>query len=103
MTDIAVVADHLARVADVLAVMTTKTTTEIKMADVIRMSLPVGPHLGEKISSKDSLQLGGRCLDVVASLRVKIWIVLRVKLIEARRNRPDTFDFSVIRFVQQRY
>ena len=97
MTDIAVVADDFARVADVLAVMTTKTTVEIKMSDVVGMSLPVGLHLREKIRSKDPLKFGGRCLDVVASLGMKIRIVLGIKLIETRRNRPDPLVFSCIR------
>ena len=100
MTDIAVVADDFARVADVLAVMTAKTTVEIEMPDVVWMSLPVGPHLREKIGLKDPLQLGGRGLDVVTSLGMKIRIVLGVKLIESRRNRPDALVFGCIRLAQ---
>ena len=76
VTYIAVVADDLARVANVLAVMTTKTATEVKMADVVRMGLPVGPHLREEIGFKDPLQLGGRCFDVVAFFRMNVRIVV---------------------------
>ena len=74
VTDIAIAATDLARVAHVLAVMTTKTATEIKMSDVVRMSLPIGPHFGEEIGSKDSLELVRRGFDVVTSFRENIRI-----------------------------
>jgi hypothetical protein len=86
VADIAIVADDLARVTNVLTVMTTKTATEVQMADVIRMSLPVGPHFREKIGSKEPLQLGDRCFHVRASFRMHVRVVLRVKLLETRRD-----------------
>ena len=83
MADVAIVANQPTRVTNVLAVMTTKTAAEIKMADVIWMSLPVGPHFREKIGSKDPLKLGDRCFHVAASFRMNIRVVLRIKLFQA--------------------
>src|ERR1044072_3321794 len=45
VTDVAVVADHLACVTDVLSVMTPETSGEIEVADVIRMRPPISLHL----------------------------------------------------------
>ena len=58
MANIAVVSNDLASTAHVLTVVATKTTIEIKMSDVVRVSLPVSLHFGEKIGAKDSLEFG---------------------------------------------
>src|SRR5882724_988112 len=55
VTDIAVVGDHFAVVADMLAVMTTEATRRIQMADVVEMCLPISFHLRKKIGLKDAL------------------------------------------------
>ncbi len=72
------------------------------MTDVVRVSLPVGPHLGEKVSAKDSLELSGCRFDVIASTGPQVRIVLRVKLFEPRRDRLQRFAFRLVRLVQQR-
>ena len=63
MADSAIVADHFARVADVLAIVTAKTPREIKMTDIVRMRLPIGLHFRKKIGAKDSLDFGNRTFD----------------------------------------
>src|SRR6266481_6972129 len=50
VADVAVVGDDFAGVADVLAVVTAEAAREIKMTDVVWVSLPVGLHLGKKVS-----------------------------------------------------
>jgi hypothetical protein len=57
VTDLAIVADHLAGIAAMLAVVTTKTSIRPQMADVIRMSLPVSLHLGKEVDLIDPLDL----------------------------------------------
>ena len=83
MTNIAVVADDLARIANMLPVMTTKTTIEIKMPDVVRVSLPVCLHFREEIGLKDPVEFSRRRFDNVDFAGVNVRILLHVKLIEA--------------------
>ena len=75
MTDVAVVRDHFAVVAHVLAVVTTKATREIKMADVVRMRLPIGFHFREEIGLKDTLHFRDGAVN---------------RLIASARKRPDS-------------
>jgi len=63
VADGAVVADHFARVADVLAIVTAKTPREIKMTNIVRMRLPIGLHFRKEICAKDSLDFGNRAFD----------------------------------------
>ena len=60
MADVAVVANYLATVTDVLAIVTTKTSGRIEMSDVVRVSGPIGFHLGEEVSLEDALRLSDR-------------------------------------------
>ena len=55
VTNVAVVRDHLSRFTEVVAGMAAKTSREIKVADVVRMSLPVCPHLRKEISLENTL------------------------------------------------
>ena len=55
MTDVAIITNHFSRVADVLAVMTTKTTGRVEVSDIVRMSGPIGFHLGEEVGLEDAL------------------------------------------------
>src|SRR6185369_1018608 len=82
VTDIAVISNYLSGIAHMLTVMATKTAVEIKMADVVRMSLPVSPHFRKEIGAKDPLQLVGRCFYVVAFIRMQVRILFRVKLVQ---------------------
>ena len=82
MANIAVVADDFATTAHVLAVVTTKTTIEIKMADVVRVSLPVSLHFREEIGLEDSLDFSHRPFNDIRVLSVNIRILLRIELIE---------------------
>ena len=64
MTDVAVITDCLSGIADVLSIMTTEATSGIEMADVVRMGLPIGSHLGKEISTEDTLHLNNRSLNL---------------------------------------
>ena len=55
MANVAVVPDNFAGATHVLAVMAAKASRRIKVADVVRMSLPVNLHLGKEISLIDTL------------------------------------------------
>ena len=91
VTHVAIVRDYLAVVAHVFAIMTTEATVEIKMSDVIRMGLPVGLHLREKIRLKNSLDLFHRAIDRGALLRVDVRIFRAIELIQARGDLADRF------------
>ena len=84
MTDVAIVANHFSRVTDVFAVMTTKTTGRVEMSDIVRMSGPVGFHLGKEVGFEDALCFADRGFDRVGSLRVQIAIIRAIKRIETR-------------------
>lgn len=86
MTDVAVVGDHFAGVADVLAIVTAEAAREIQMADVIGVRLPVGLHLREKVGLKDPLNFGDGAFDRSLLLRVHIFVVRLIKLIQALIN-----------------
>ena len=83
MTDIAVVRDHLAVFTHVLAVVTTKATSEIKVPDVVRVRLPIGLHLREEISLEHALHFSDGVIDELAFLRVDVRIILTVKIVQA--------------------
>ena len=68
MTDVAIVANHFAGAADVLAVMTTETTSRIEMSDIIRVSFPIGFHLREEVGPEDSLRLADRSFNSLCFL-----------------------------------
>ena len=55
MADVAIIPDHFARVANMLTIMTAETSRRIKMADVIRMRLPICLHLREKVRLENAL------------------------------------------------
>ena len=57
VADVAIVADDFARVAFVLAIMTTETTGRDQMTDVVRMRLPVSFHLRKEVGLVDALHL----------------------------------------------
>jgi hypothetical protein len=60
VADVAIVSNYLSRVADVLAIVTTKASGRIEMSDIVRMRGPIGFHLGKEIGLKDALRLADR-------------------------------------------
>ena len=87
VADVAVVGNDFAAVADVFAIVTTKAAGEIKVADVVWVSLPVGLHLRKKVSLKDPLKFGNRVLDRALLLRVQVLVVRSIKLTQTFINR----------------
>ena len=55
MTEITVVADHLSGITHVFAVVAAEAAREIKVADVIRVRLPISLHFRKRVSPEDSL------------------------------------------------
>ena len=55
VADVAIVLDNLASITDVFAVVAAETTGEVKMADIVGVGLPVGLHLREEVSLKNTL------------------------------------------------
>ena len=64
VADVAIVADHFAGVALVLAIVATETSTEIKMTDVVRVGLPIHFHFRKCCSLINSLHLIDRVANV---------------------------------------
>src|ERR1041384_7348662 len=100
MTDVAIVANHFSRVANVLAVMTTKTTRRVEMSDIVRMSRPIGFHLGEEVSLEDALCFADRGCYRVGFLRVQLAVVGPVKPIQTRGDRVEPLLLSGVGFIQ---
>ena len=86
VADVTVVGNDFARVADVLAVMTAEAAREIEMANVVWVSLPVGLHLRKKVCLEDALNFGDRAFDRNLLLRVDVFVIRAIKLIQARIN-----------------
>jgi len=82
MADVAVVANHLASVTDVLAIVTTKTSGRIEMTNIVWVSRPISSHLGKEVSLEDSLRLANGGFDPVRFLSVQLAVVGPIKSIE---------------------
>ena len=82
MADVAVVTNHFACITDVFAIMATKTTGRIEMADVVWVSRPVGFHLGEKICLEDPLRFADCCFNRIRLLRIQLAIIGPIKPLE---------------------
>lgn len=63
VADVAIVADHFARAALVLAVVTTETSGRYQMTDVIWVRLPVSLHLRKEVDLVDALHLFDGAVD----------------------------------------
>lgn len=87
VADVAVVGDDFAGIADVLAVVTAEAAREIKVADVVWVGLPISLHLREKVVLKYALDFSHRTFDRSLLLRVHIFVVRLIELIQALINR----------------
>src|SRR5689334_19410866 len=83
VADSAVVRDHLAAAAYVLPVMAPEAPGRIQMADVVRVRLPVGPHLREKVLLIDLLDSLDGSLYLIGLLRKNVGIIRPVKIVDA--------------------
>ena len=83
VADITIRPDLLARVAEMLAVVTAKTTEVVEVSDVVRVSPPIDFHLREEISLKDPLQLCDGALDRFLFAGVHIRIIPAIVVIKA--------------------
>ena len=83
---VAVVGNDFAGTADVLAIVTAEAAREIKMADVVWVSLPIGLHLRKKVSLKDTLNFRDRALDCGLFLQVDVFVVSLLELIQTSIN-----------------
>jgi hypothetical protein len=86
VTDIAIVANNFAAITNVLSIMAAKTTRRVEVTDVVRVRCPVGSHLREEVSFKDSLRLGDCPFDRVIFLHVNLAVICLIETIE---NRGD--------------
>ena len=57
------------------------------MSDVVRVSGPIGLHLGKEVSLEDALRLADRCFDRLCFLRVELAVICPVKAVESRCDR----------------
>ena len=83
---VAIICNDFACVADVFAIMATEAPGEVKVADVIRMCLPVGSHLREKVSLKDALNFTDSALNQIRFLRIHISVLTTIKVIQTGIN-----------------
>ena len=86
VADVTVIGDNFAGAADVLTVVTAEAAGEIKMADVVRMGLPIRLHLGKKVSLKNTLNFRDRAFDRGLLLRVHVLVIRLIELIQTRIN-----------------
>ena len=100
MTDVAIITNQFSRVADVLAVMTTKTTGRVEVSEVIWMSGPIGFHLGEEVGLEDALRFADRGFDRVGLLRVQLAVVGSIKPVETRCNCVERLLLRRVGLVQ---
>lgn len=63
MADVAIRPDHLAAIAEMLAVVTAEAAQIVIVADVIGVCAPVNLHLWENIGLKNSLYFGDSPFD----------------------------------------
>ena len=80
VADVAVIRNDLACLANMLPVMTAETALRIKVSGVVRMGLPIGPHLGKEIILKYALQFLNRLFDHILSLCKDIVVIGTIKL-----------------------
>src|SRR6516162_2610446 len=80
MTRIAVLADHAAVFADMVAIVAAETSREIHVSDVVGMRLPVDLHRGEERRSEYSLDFGDGVLNAVSFGRSNLRVFISVEL-----------------------
>ena len=100
MADVAIVANDFAGVTDVLAVVTTKTSGRIEMADIVRMSRPIRFHLGEEVGPEDALSFADCCFDGVGFLCVKLVVVGAIETVETRGDGVERLLLGGVRLIQ---
>lgn len=82
VADIAVVRNDFTGIADVLAIVTAEAARKIKVADVVRVGLPVGLHLWEKVTLKDTLNFSHGAVDRSLLLGVHLSVVRAIELVQ---------------------
>ena len=80
VTNVAIVGDHLARLAYVVSIVTAEAAGEVNVSDIIRMRLPVRFHLGEEVGLVNILDRRDRRSDGVLPARKDIRIIRLIKI-----------------------
>jgi hypothetical protein len=83
VADVAIIPDHFARIANMLAIMATETARRIEMADVVGMRLPIRFHLREKVRLEDALNLFDAGLNGLILVRINFGVIGSIELIQA--------------------
>ena len=88
VTNVAFVSDDVASFAYMLSVVTPETPGKVKVANIVRMSLPIYLHLGKGVRLKDPLDLSNAGADRTTLAGIQLRIVLLIKLVQPAANRP---------------
>ena len=97
VANIAIAADDFSGIAHVFAVVTTKTTREVQVADVVWMRLPIGFHLREKIRLEESLNLFNRTVHRGTLSGINVGILSLIEIIQSGSDSINRFGRSRIR------
>ena len=92
----AVVADHLALFAPVLAVVAAEAALCVEVADVVDVAGPIRLHLGEEVRLIDPLYLSYRRVDGVFFSVVYIGVVRAVEIVDVGSDRAHRLVVGVI-------
>lgn len=97
MTDRALIANDLAVLRNMLAIVAAKTALCIVVSNVVRMCPPVGLHFREKVCLIDLLHLGDRGLDRRGARLRNFRIYRSIVFAQAFGNGRDGLFVSVVR------
>ena len=75
MTELTILAQYLAFTADMVALVTTKTTRIEGVADVVGVGAPIDFHFGKDIGLVNLLNLADGFINRLPSLFVNLWIL----------------------------
>lgn len=103
MTNIAIVANDFTVVANVFAIMTTKTTDRVEVSDIIRVRLPIGFHFRKEVGLENPLYFCNCTLNGLLFLRVDVGVVSFVETIERCRDGVNRFIGSRVLLTQDVY
>src|SRR5690606_22719756 len=82
MAEVAFRRDSFSLLVEVIAVVTTPATGEVLMADIVGIGVPKDSHVGKLCLLKDPLHLLHGLFDIVLALRIHLWILALIKVMQ---------------------
>ena len=100
MANITLQTDRFILRVEMLPIVAAETTAEVKMTDVVWVRLPIGFHLGKRVSLEDPLDLADRRHDRRILFRVNGRVIGPVELVQVRGYRLNCLAGCVVRPAQ---